>query len=86
MDAYIDELIAERERGYTPSAAELARIKASREGRRRARVARAHRRLTAVSRRLKKSKPEQNAPVAGLGSKEHRRAEPRTKVTPAPPY
>ena len=41
IDAYIDERIAERERGYIPSASELARIEASREGRRKAREARA---------------------------------------------
>jgi prophage regulatory protein len=41
IDAYIDERIAERERGYVPSASELARIEASREGRRKAREARA---------------------------------------------
>ena len=41
IDAYIDERIAERERGYVPSASELARIEASREGRRKARDARA---------------------------------------------
>ena len=41
IDAYIDERIAERERGYVPSASELARIEASREGRRKKREARA---------------------------------------------
>ena len=41
IDAYIDERLAERERGYVPSASELARIEASREGRRKAREARA---------------------------------------------
>ena len=38
---YLDQRIAERERGYIPSPAELARIRASREGRRRAKAARA---------------------------------------------
>jgi prophage regulatory protein len=37
LEAYLDERIAERDRGYTPSAAEQARIEAAREGRRRAR-------------------------------------------------
>ena len=37
----LDQRIAERERGYIPSPAELARIRASREGRRRAKAARA---------------------------------------------
>ena len=41
IDAYIEERIIERERGYVPSASELARIEASREGRRKAREARA---------------------------------------------
>jgi len=41
LEAYLDELIAARERGYTPSAAELARVEASREGRRKKREARA---------------------------------------------
>ena len=41
IEEYLDELIAARERGYRPSAAELARIEASREGRRKAREARA---------------------------------------------
>ena len=49
LEAYLDELIAARERGYTPSAAELARIEASREGRRRARAARAHKRPGGVN-------------------------------------
>ena len=37
----LDERIAERDRGYVPSASEVARIEASREGRRKAREARA---------------------------------------------
>jgi prophage regulatory protein len=41
LEEYLDQRIAERERGYVPSPAELARIEASREGRRRARAARA---------------------------------------------
>lgn len=41
LEAYLDERIAERDRGYVPSASELARIEASREGRRKAREARA---------------------------------------------
>ena len=49
IEEYLDELIAARERGYRPSAAELARIEASREGRRRARAARAHKRLGGVN-------------------------------------
>lgn len=35
IEEYLDDLIAARERGYVPSASELARIEASREGRRR---------------------------------------------------
>ena len=37
LEAYLDERIAERDRGYVPSASEVARIEASREGRRKAR-------------------------------------------------
>jgi predicted DNA-binding transcriptional regulator AlpA len=41
LEEYLDERIAERDRGYVPSTSELARIEASREGRRKAREARA---------------------------------------------
>jgi prophage regulatory protein len=44
IDAYIEELIAGRERGYVPSASELARIEAAAEGRRRAREERERKR------------------------------------------
>ena len=41
LEEYLDARIRERDQGYTPRAAELARIEAAREGRRRARTARA---------------------------------------------
>ena len=41
LEEYLDERIAERDRGYVPSASEVARIESSREGRRKAREARA---------------------------------------------
>jgi prophage regulatory protein len=41
LEEYLDERIAERDRGYVPSTSELARIEASREGRRKKREARA---------------------------------------------
>src|SRR4051812_40124754 len=41
IEEYLDQRIAERERGYIPSPAEVARIRGSREGRRRAKAARA---------------------------------------------
>jgi prophage regulatory protein len=49
LEEYLDARIAERDQGYTPSAAEQARIEASREGRRRARAARDHKRLGGVN-------------------------------------
>ena len=39
LEEYLDARIADRDQGYTPSVAEQARIKAARDGRRRARAA-----------------------------------------------
>jgi prophage regulatory protein len=49
LEEYLDARIAERDQGYTPRAAEQTRIEAAREGRRRARAARAHKRLGGVN-------------------------------------
>jgi prophage regulatory protein len=49
LEEYLDARIADRDQGYTPRAAEQARIEAAREGRRRARAARAQKRLGGVN-------------------------------------
>lgn len=68
IEEYLDDLIAARERGYVPSASELARIEASREGRRRkAREARA-----AEQRALQRRQPPLVSRAAGSTSRRQR--------------